>query len=104
MATAHMEERGCERGTHKADRMALNKSHYQHSILPTTNVGIARIRADSSGDQMLSGVAWKSRLSRSEKLGRGGTDDELAKPLNVIQRVQIPPDQSRADRSVASLG
>jgi hypothetical protein len=26
-------------------------------------------------------------LSRSEKLGRGGTDDELAKPLNVIQRV-----------------
>ena len=25
--------------------------------------------------------------SRSEKLGRGGTDDELAKPLIVIQRV-----------------
>ena len=41
--------------------------------------------------------------SRSEKLGRGGTDGELAKPLIVIQRVQIPPDQSRADRSVVSL-
>ena len=41
--------------------------------------------------------------SRSEKLGRGGTDGELAKLLIVIQRVQIPSDQSRADRSVASL-
>jgi hypothetical protein len=41
--------------------------------------------------------------SRSGKLGRGGTDGELAKPLIVIQRVQIPPDQSRADRSVVSL-
>lgn len=41
--------------------------------------------------------------SRSEKLGGGGTDGELAKPLIVIQRVQIPPDQSRADRSVVSL-
>ena len=29
----------------------------------------------------------ESGLSRSEKLGRGGTDDELAKPLIVIQRV-----------------
>jgi hypothetical protein len=82
-----MEERVCERGTHKAGGIALNKSNYQHSILLTTNVGIARIRADSSGDQVLSGVAWKSRLSRSGKLGRGGTDDELAKPLIVIQRV-----------------
>ena len=41
--------------------------------------------------------------SRSEKLGRGGTDGELAKPLIVIQRVQIPSDHSRADRSVVSL-
>ena len=45
----------------------------------------------------------KKSASRSEKLGRGGTDGKLAKPLNVIQRVQIPPDQSRADRSVVSL-
>src|SRR5215467_10388262 len=43
-----------------------------------------------------------SSVSRSEKLGRGGTD-RLAKPLIVIQRVQIPPDQSRAGRSVVSL-
>ena len=28
-----------------------------------------------------------SAPSRSEKLGRGGTDDELVKPLIVIQRV-----------------
>jgi len=37
------------------------------------------------------------------KLGRGGTKDELAKPLIAVQRVQLPPDQSRADRSVASV-
>jgi hypothetical protein len=29
--------------------------------------------------------------------------NELGKPLNAIQWVQVPPDQSRADRSVASL-
>ena len=33
-----------------------------------------------------------SGWSRSEKLGRGGTDDELAKPLIAIQWVQVPPD------------
>src|SRR5215813_1037280 len=44
-----------------------------------------------------------SAPSRSGKLGRGGTNDELVKPLIVIQRVQIPPDQSRADKSEASL-
>ncbi len=49
------------------------------------------------------GVGRTDGASRSEKLGRGGTDGELAKPLIVIQRVQIPPDQSRADRSVVSL-
>jgi len=37
------------------------------------------------------------------KPGGGGTEDEVVKPLNVIQRVQIPPEQSRADSSVASL-
>src|SRR5215469_13200565 len=37
------------------------------------------------------------------KLGRGGTKDELAKPLIAVQRVQLPPDQSRADRSVVSV-
>jgi hypothetical protein len=33
-----------------------------------------------------------SGWSRSEKLGSGETDDELAKPLNTIQWVQVPPD------------
>jgi hypothetical protein len=37
------------------------------------------------------------------KLGRGGTDDELGKPLNAVQRVQVPRGQSRADRPVASV-
>ena len=37
------------------------------------------------------------------KLGRGGTKDELAKPLIAVQRVQLPPDESRADRSVVSV-
>src|SRR5262249_28811960 len=45
--------------------------------------------------------------SRSEKLGRGGTDSGISETsychLIVIQRVQIPPVQSRADRSVVSL-
>src|SRR6266566_4456622 len=45
----------------------------------------------------------KHKLSRWVKLGRGGTYDELAKPLIAIQRVQVPPGQSRADRSVASV-
>src|ERR1700732_2566118 len=49
------------------------------------------------------GFAEITSGSRSGKLGRGGTDGELAKPLIVIQRVQIPPDQSRADGSVVSL-
>jgi len=33
------------------------------------------------------GQARERAPSRSEKLGRGGTDDELGKPLIVIQRV-----------------
>jgi hypothetical protein len=37
------------------------------------------------------------------KLGGGGTEDELAKPLIAVQQVKALPDQSRADRSVASL-
>src|SRR5579864_8627420 len=41
--------------------------------------------------------------SRWEKPGRGGTEDELGKPLVAVQRVKFPPDQSRADRSVVSL-
>jgi hypothetical protein len=38
-----------------------------------------------------------------QKLGGGGTKNELAKPLIAVQRVQLPPDQSRADRSVVSV-
>ncbi len=33
-------------------------------------------------------------LSRWEKLGRGGTEDEVVKPLDGVQRVQVPPGQS----------
>jgi hypothetical protein len=33
-------------------------------------------------------------LSRWEKLGRGGTEDETVKPLDGIQRVQVPHGQS----------
>jgi hypothetical protein len=33
-------------------------------------------------------------LSRWEKRGRGGTEDETVKLLNGIQRVQVPPGQS----------
>jgi hypothetical protein len=56
---------------------------------------------------MGSGISGKIRRDNVGiafgKLGRGGAEVELAKPLNVIQRVQVPPDQSRADRSVVSL-
>ena len=40
-------------------------------------------RGGGGGDK----AAEASGVSRSEKLGRGGTDDELVKPLNVTQRV-----------------
>jgi hypothetical protein len=63
------------------------------------NLQTVVVRAQASSE----GLAEISSGSRSEKLGRGGTDNEIAKPLIVIQRVQIPPDQSRADRSVVSL-
>jgi hypothetical protein len=33
-------------------------------------------------------------LSRWEKLGRGGTEDETVKPLDGVQRVQVPHGQS----------
>jgi hypothetical protein len=33
-------------------------------------------------------------LSRWEKLGRGGTDDETVKPLDGVQRAQVPYGQS----------
>jgi hypothetical protein len=33
-------------------------------------------------------------LSRWEKLGRGETEDETVKPLDGIQRVQVPHGQS----------
>ena len=38
------------------------------------------------------GPEWIAGLSRSEKLGRVGTEYELAKPLVAIQWVQVPPD------------
>jgi hypothetical protein len=35
----------------------------------------------------------ENRLKQGwEKLGRGGTDDELGKPLIAVQRVKVPPD------------
>jgi hypothetical protein len=33
-------------------------------------------------------------LSRWEKRGRGGTEDEAVKPLDGVQRVQVPHGQS----------
>jgi hypothetical protein len=33
-------------------------------------------------------------LSRWEKLGRGGTEDETVKPLDGVQRAQVPYGQS----------
>src|SRR6202034_4336061 len=47
---------------------------------------------------------YESRGYRGEKsLEEEELRNELGKPLNAIQWVQVPPDQSRADRSVASL-
>jgi hypothetical protein len=34
-------------------------------------------------------------LSRWEKRGRGGTEDETVKPLDGVQRVQVPHGQSK---------
>src|ERR1700693_6469805 len=41
--------------------------------------------------------------SRWGKSGRGGTEDETVKLLDGIQRVQVPPGHSRADRPEASV-
>jgi hypothetical protein len=39
-------------------------------------------------------VVRPTSLSRWEKLGRGGTEDETVKPLDGVQRVQVPHGQS----------
>jgi hypothetical protein len=40
------------------------------------------------------GLTGPALLSRWEKRGRGGTEDETVKPLNGVQRVQVPHGQS----------
>ena len=42
-------------------------------------------------------------LSRWDKRGRGGTENETVKPLDGIQRVEVPHGQSGARRPVASV-
>ena len=39
-------------------------------------------------------VEGPALLSRWEKLGRGGTEDETVKPLEGVQRVPVPHGQS----------
>ena len=48
-------------------------------------------------------LANKRRIAFGKAWKRRNCVAKSAKPLIVIQRVQIPPDQSRADRSVVSL-
>ena len=40
------------------------------------------------------GLTEPTLLSRWDKRGRGGTEDETVKPLDGIQRVQVPHGQS----------
>ena len=44
--------------------------------------------------EMKSLLTRPASLSRWEKLGRGGTEDETVKPLDGVQRVQVPHGQS----------
>jgi hypothetical protein len=48
----------------------------------------------SSNNHSLLGSREPALLSRWEKLGRGGTEDETVKPLDGVQRVQVPHGQS----------
>jgi len=41
------------------------------------------------------GLTEPTLLSRWEKRGRGGTEDETVKPLDGVQRVQVPHGQSK---------
>jgi hypothetical protein len=51
----------------------------------------------------VSSLTRPTSLSRWEKSGRGGTEDETVKLLAGIQRVKVPPGHSRADRPEASV-
>ncbi len=42
-------------------------------------------------------------IALGESLEEEELKDELVKPLNAVQRVKVPPEQSRPDGSVASL-
>src|SRR6516164_4488695 len=56
-------------------------------------------RDDSKAERQNFNSNELTRLSRAGKFGRGGSKDEVVKPLIAIQRVRVLPDQSRADRS-----
>ena len=44
-------------------------------------------------------AGWESRLSRQEKSGKGGTEDERVKPFSEIQLVKVQPGQSRSGQA-----
>jgi hypothetical protein len=65
-----------------------------------TNLALFRVHAVVRSKKYLTPPAL---LSRWEKAGRGGTEDDTVKLLSGIQRVQVPPGQSRAGSPVASV-
>ncbi len=65
-------------------------NEYIYNVSITTDVGEGGLLRLLSPGSLGFQVAWDFRLSRWEKLGRGGTDE--VKPLIGIQRVQVPPD------------
>ncbi|MGC1254294.1 MAG: hypothetical protein WA867_01975, partial [Candidatus Acidiferrales bacterium] len=57
----------------------------------TTNKDTLRSERRSA---LINSLTESTLLSRWEKLGRGGTEDETVKPLDGVQRVQVPHGQS----------
>ena len=68
--------------------------------LPSSSAMVVVVRRDQRKPVMGSPAVscwsrqWRTAIIAFGKLGRGGTNDELEKPLIAVQRVQIPPDQS----------
>jgi len=66
----------------------LAKHSKSFSLIGCISVGVDRMQRNF--EPMRKQVeAWQIALG---KLGRGGTGDELGKPLIAVQRVKVPPD------------
>jgi hypothetical protein len=78
----------------------LAKHSNSFSLVDAISVGVDRMQRNF--EPMQTQVeAWQIALG---KLGRGGKDDEVGKPLIAFQRVKVPPDKpDYAEASTVSV-